>query len=190
MSQITGTSQYLSSLIHIVNEEMPLLEYNIGNASTIFTQQECLKQLHKIVLYMIHHNIIAAGGSPDPVQQAVPPGIAALQRQNGNSLQLPRFPTSGNQNPSPDPMIPGPSDVAEVVMTPGGTRVIPPRGSGPVLSVPQGSPVDATFGQPRRGNYPAQPLPATNPDGTPNIVVQPAMTDETRAALAAAGVTT
>lgn len=189
---MSSKSPYVTSLIHIVNVEMPELDYNIGNASTIFTQQSCLKQMHNILMYMLHHQIIDAGASPDPVPTPAQQRAALMQRavpELRSQAQLPRFPTTGNQQPSPEP---GPSAVTEVVITQNGTKVIPPGGNGPTMNLPPGANVDATFGQvnQRRTNVPLPPPPYVNESGLVEVVVNPEISPETAAALAAAGVAT
>lgn len=186
-------SPYLSSLIRIVNEEMPQLAYDIENrGSAVFAQQEIVRQIHKILLYMLHHQILDAGGSPEPVQQTLTPAFVPPAFRRPVSQGLPSLTGAPAARSPEELMMPGPSQVTEIIVTPTGTRVIPPAGSGPGISVPPGAPVDATFGGQNGQRIESQlpPPPSLNADGTLDVVVVPTMTPETKAALAAAGVAT
>lgn len=121
-------NKYLSTLVQIAKTEIPQLNYDITNASTLFTQQKCLERLTVIVTYLLHHTILNSGSQ----EIAVPP------------VQAVAAPPAGVQGVAP-------SSVPEVVITPEGSHVIPPGGAGSVVTAPPGVPIDATFGRTAEG---------------------------------------
>lgn len=191
------SSPYLPQLIQIAQQELPGIQYDLTNASTLYTLQAAAQRMHNVLAYLTHHCIMASypGGVPvvAPVAQVVAP-VAPPQQSVGHPPAATYFPQLG-QPLAPTPQLPGfgvpqqavqPSHVAEVVLTPQGTRVIPPGGVGPVSVLPPGSHADATFGQaqPAMAPFHQQPQPVAGD------VVLPqggAMTPEVAAALGAAG---
>ncbi len=118
-------NKYLTTLIKIAKDEIPQLNYDITNASTLFTQQKCLERLTVIVTYLLHHAILNSGAADVAV-----PAVQAVAAPPPGSVQ-------GI----------APSSVPEVVVTAEGTHVIPPGGAGNVVTAPPGVPIDATFGR-------------------------------------------
>ena len=144
-----NNNRYLNTLIQIAKTEIPQLNYDISNASTLFTQQKCLERLTTVVTYLLHHAILNADASAPT---------------NGQSQGLPPVGTT----PAPATAVQGvtASDVAEVVITPEGSHVIPPGGAGAVVTAAPGAPIDATFGKPQEVFLPPGGVPIGAETGT------------------------
>jgi len=190
-------SKYLPELVKIAQDEMLSLQYDIQNASTTFTLQAATQRLFNIVSYLLHDAILdaysrmpqmsAIPAAPAQAQQApIPEGAAHVPVMYAGMLPPPPIvtqPTPASMNAAPS--IPGvqdiaPSNVASVMITPQGTRVIPASGAGPAVTLPPGSAVDLATMTGRPDLPPAPP-------GVAQVVLPPggALPPEVASALAA-----
>lgn len=187
----------ISHLVHFAQQKLPQLEYDINNAgSNPYGLQKALVEVHEMMTYIVHHLIneryallnagnapvVAATPTPAPAYvapssppQAQRPAFApGLSRPGVTMAALPNLsPVVPNHITGPAAAAPsGGSKIAEVTLTPQGTRVSIP--GGPQMTVPPGAPVDtASLMEP-------QPLPE-------GVVLPPGggMTAEAAAAIAA-----
>jgi hypothetical protein len=195
-------SQYLATLVKIAQEDMPSLQYDIQNASTQFTLLAGVQRLFNVVAYLLHHTIedayanmgapivatrpTAAPQAPAPqapqAPQAPIPAASHVPVMYAGMLPRPQLIAQPNPIATPTPGMPSmaPSGVANVMITPQGTQVIPPAGAGPAINLPPGSSVDlaAMTGRPE--------LPPAAP-GVTQIVLPPggALSPGVAAAIAA-----
>jgi hypothetical protein len=183
------------------------LQYDLQNASTLYTLQAACQRMHNIMTYLVHHAILSAYAQGAPVytpppapapvpppqpQQAYPfgpiPGqYPAAHAPGGIPANLMR---GMNLPPINQPVAEPSSQVTEVMVTPQGTKVIVPGGTTAVL--PPGVHVDTAqfIPPPQRVAQPAG-IPSFPPQtpGQPVEVVLPqggGMTPEMAAALEAA----
>lgn len=177
------STKYLRELVDFAQKELPQLGYELQNASTVYALQAATQRLYNVTTYMLHHIVHAAyeqGGAPAappappapaPVAVPVPPApvFVAPSVQTG----LPALPPpSLITQPIPGAQstittagdVPSTPGVANVIITPQGTKVVAP--SGVATMVPPGEPVglDATVGAP--------PVPLSVP-GEATIVLPP-----------------
>ena len=148
-------SPYLNNLIQIAKEELPLLQYDIEHASTIFTLQATCKRMHDILAYLTHHVILSDPAVAQhtrslqpskPIQEtAEPTGHPPAQNYYPHLAPaispIAHHVPNGNLPPIGQQIVQS-SNVVEVVMTKGQTKVIPPKGI-PIIA-PAGVPVDTT----------------------------------------------
>ena len=191
-------TEYLKQLLQMAQEggEISQLQYDLQNASTTLALQDAMKRLFNVVTmatyHIIHDAIDRQSSLPRqaPVEQAQAPAPVQPQQYLQPQLNmhsnfgLPGRPPTISQpalsTPSSNGM-PGipPSDVVNVVLTPQGTQVIPPVGSGAPVTLPVNTPVrlNHVMGQPE--------LPPASPGVAQVIVPQGgAITPEVEAALA------
>lgn len=200
-------SELLPYLVAIAEKHLPQLEHDIENASTLYTLQAAVKQLHQYVTYIIHHSIqdayrqisvaLPKVGSPPPAARAAAPAapapasspIARPVAQQGvqaassvPTLTLPRL-----TSPGPGPVVPPVPTMPATNPAVGGKVMevsITPHGTnvqipgGPAVTLPPGSAVTRDVIEP-------EPV-VLGPD---DVVLPPGggMTPDVEAALAAAG---
>jgi hypothetical protein len=180
----------LPSIIEIAQVHLPQLEHDIDNASTLFTLQAAVKQLHQFTVYVTHHLVLLAqaeleASMPRPQAPAPPPQpqrpIVAPMRvpPPASAIATLALPKLAGPNPmaAAAPAQGQGQRIMEVSITPQGTNVTLPGGA--AVTLPPGTPV-------------AGLEEASRPILTgPNDVVLPpggsGLTPETAAALAAAG---
>ena len=194
------TTEYLPHLIQLaqVGGELSSIQYDLQNASTALALQDAVKRLFNVVSILLYHSIhdaVQREGVPsaEPVRQPAPAPVQqapALSPQASmhSSFGLPGLPSrppiisQPGLAPTSSNGMPGiaPSDVANVVITPQGTQVIPPAGAGMPVTLPPNVAVDLAH----MGGKPELP-PA--PPGVAQVVVPAggAVTPELAAALAA-----
>ena len=159
-----------------IDKSLQLLGYNVENASNPFLQQQILREMHKILSYIVRHvvnegceKVIAQGGH---VQMPPPPPPVASAQHVMQDAPLPVLGLPLHAAPAPlNP--PGGSKVVEVSITPSGTTVKAP--GAPQMVLPPGTNVDTTV--------------LTSPQAPEGNVVLPqggAMTPEVAHALAKA----
>ena len=169
----------LPDLLQIAQKELPLLQHDVKNASTLYTLQAAVDRLAVIVQYILHH-AINEGYVALTAQQALPQQVVApapVQRMPVAAPAPVGFP--GSLPPiggaaAPEPQNNQSSRVVEVSITPSGTRVQAP--GAPQMVLPPGAYVDAA----------ALVEPQAPP---PGVIVPPgggAMSEEVAAAIAAA----
>jgi hypothetical protein len=137
--------RYLEALEKFAREDLPALEYDINNASTLFTLQAAVKKLHAITAYTVHHSIYFARGflqmqqgqvvAPPP---PVPVQAAPVRQAAPQAPFLPTSPVLPGLTPTPNPEQP---KVMDVTITPRGTQVTVP--GQPAAFYPPGAEVDA-----------------------------------------------
>ena len=145
------TTEYFPHLVKFaqVGGELGQLQNDLQNASTPLALQDCVKRLFNILSILMYHSIydtvgrMPGGQMPqhpiaEPTQAPAPaPALAPQSPMHSNFglAGLPRPPLI-SQSGLPPAASPGgmpgitPSDVANVVITPQGTQVIPPAGTG------------------------------------------------------------
>ena len=187
-------TKYTQALIDIMERHLPQLEYDLTNATTLYTLQDCTKKLHQILSYVVHHivedeyvklmaarppaaTMMPAVAPPPPPRPAIAPQAVTHPASAVTRMPLPHLggpagmPTMGAVSA---PAQGGGAKVMDVSITPQGTRVALP--GGPVMELPPGSPVE----------IPEATQPVLN---GPNDVVLPpggGLGPEAQAALAAA----
>ena len=173
--------------------EIAQLTYDIQNAPPAMSA--ITNKLFNLVAILAYHNValteellrlhVLQRAQPKPTQATRTPATQPTPQTLSPfpappSIQLP-FLTAPPVASSSAPGEPAPSDVPNVVITSGGTKVIPAAGSGaaPVV-LPPNTPVDLARLQ-------ASPVPPPAPDGSEQVVLPPggAMPPEVQAALAA-----
>jgi hypothetical protein len=199
------TTAYYSHLVQLaqVGGELASIQNDLQNASTTLALQDVVKRLFNVESLHLYHSIHDTAGrmgdqtaqpqapvepvrAVAPVQQA--PALSPQSSMHSN-FGLPGLPSRppiisqpGLAPPSSSGGMPGiaPSDVANVVITPQGTQVIPPAGTGAPITLPPNTAVDLAH----MGGKPELP-PA--PPGVAQVVVPQggAVTPELAAALAA-----
>ena len=199
------TTEYLPHLIQLaqVDGELASIQHDLQNASTTLALQEVVKRLFNVVslhlYHSIHDSVNRMNGQPatEPSPQPAPTPAPAQQapalspQSNMHSYfgvpGLPtRIPTISQPSlaPASSNGMPGiaPSDVANVVITPQGTQVIPPAGAGTPITLPPNVAVDLAH----MGGRPELP-PA--PPGVAQVVLPSGggFTPELAAALASRG---
>jgi len=168
-------NQYTEQLVEFARE-LPQLQHDMQNASTQNALWLVCQKTFNILQYVLHHAIVEAyqgarpGAAPatPPAQSPIPPAFSSGPTLPSVGMLPPPNPiTQPGLAPTQAPGIPGiaPSGVAEVVITPQGTRVIPPIG-GQAVTLPPGSAVDLTG-----MGYPPVPPPA--PPGVAQVVLPP-----------------
>jgi hypothetical protein len=197
------TTEYLPHLIQLaqVGGELASIQNDLQNASTTLALQDVVKRLFNVVslhlYHSIHDSVNRMNGQPavEPVQQPAPVAVQqapALSPQSNmhSSFGLPGLPTrppaisQPGLAPASSNGMPGitASDVANVVITPQGTQVIPAAGTGAPITLPPNTAVDLAH----MGGRPELP-PA--PPGVVQVVVPQggAVTPDLAAALASRG---
>jgi hypothetical protein len=194
------STEFLPHLIQLaqVGGELASIQNDLQNASTTLALQDVVKRLFNVVSLHLYHSIHDAVNregpqaaepvrqpAPAPVQQA--PALSPQSSMHSN-FGLPGLPsrpptiTQPGLAPASANGMPGiaPSDVANVVITPQGTQVIPPAGAGTPITLPPNVAVDLAH----MGGRPELP-PA--PPGVAQVVVPAggAVTPDLAAALAA-----
>lgn len=191
------SSPYLPQLIQIAQQELPAIQYDLTNASTLYTLQAAAQRMHNVLAYLTHHCIMAS----QPAQAFVAPPVQQVQQPVYQQpvYQAPAPAPVLNYSPHLAPPMAAPlpgfgvqsppvqaSQVTEVILTPQGTKVIPPGGIGATVNLPPGSHADASFGR-------AAPVtPPFTPQAPVGDVMLPqggAMTPEVAAALGARNIT-
>ena len=195
-------TEFLPHLIQLaqVGGELASIQNDLQNASTTLALQDVVKRLFNVVSLHLYHSIHDAVDrerqpaaepvrqpAPAPVQQAPALSPQASMHSNFGLPGLPTRPPIISQPglaPTSSNGMPGiaPSDVANVVITPQGTQVIPPAGAGTPITLPPNVAVDLAH----MGGRPELP-PA--PPGVAQVVVPPggAVTPDLAAALASRG---
>ena len=196
------STEFLPHLIQLaqVGGELASIQNDLQNASTTLALQDVVKRLFNVVSLHLYHSIhdaVDRDGRPaaEPVRQPAPAPVQqapALSPQASmhSSFGLPGLPTRPPTvsfpalTPASSNGMPGiaPSDVANVVITPQGTQVIPAAGTGSPITLPPNVAVDLAH----MGGRPELP-PA--PPGVAQVVVPPggAVTPDLAAALASRG---
>ena len=194
------STEFLPHLIQLaqVDGELASIQHDLQNASTTLALQDVVKRLFNVVSLHLYHSIHDAVGregqpaaepvrqpAPAPIQQAPSLSPPAPMHASFGLPGLPARPPIISQPglaPSSSNGMPGisPSDVANVVITPQGTQVIPPAGTGAPITLPPNVAVDLT-------HMSGQPVLPPAPPGVAQVVVQRggAVTPELAAALAA-----
>lgn len=134
---------YYVSLAQLVQPggDLEQLQHDVENASTALAQRETNQRMFNLVATLLYHNIVLteelvkqgilkrnrpASPAPTPVAAPAPAAPSYPSFPLPPSISLPRLSAPAG--------LPGtneisPSDVPQVVITPGGTKVIPPVGS-------------------------------------------------------------
>jgi hypothetical protein len=188
-------TQYYNRLLQtlIPEGEIAQLQYDIQNAPPAMSS--IANKLFNAVTILVYHNVALTEELLRlNVLQRIPPKPAQAARATAPAT----LPTPQTLSPFPSPPSiplpfltvppaasgsapgePAPCDVAQVVITTAGTKVIPPAGTGaaPVV-LPPNTPVDLTKMQ-------GQPTLPPAPDGSPQVVLPPGgvMSPEVQAAL-------
>jgi hypothetical protein len=200
------TTAYFPPLVQLaqVGGELSSIQNDLQNASTTLALQDVVKRLFNVVSLHLYHTIHDTAGRMNDMGAAQPQAPAAPVRAVAPVQQAPALSPQSSMHsnfglpglPNRPPIIsqpglappassggmPGiaPSDVANVVITPQGTQVIPPAGAGAPITLPPNTAVDLA----RMSGRPELP-PA--PPGVAQVVVPQggAVTPELAAALAA-----
>jgi hypothetical protein len=185
------SKKYLKELVEFAQVEMPALNSDLQNASTLYALQATTQRLFNVCTHMLHHLIHAAyeNGTPEPVVTpvAVPapivaPPVAQVRAANPSGLPSLPPPTIITQPSASPSAIPGMPDVniqpgvANVIITAQGTKVISPSGVTTTVGPGEHVGLEASMSTP--------PMPFSEP-GVQTIVLPPGggMTPETIAAL-------
>lgn len=155
----TMTRNLINDLLHIARTEIPLLEYNINNASTLYTLQESVRQLNAHFKYLLYHVLSEALAAQAQAPAGAP--IAAAPPQAAVPIPVPATvlpPLQPPQAPAPG----GGAKIMEVSITPSGTSVQAP--GAPPIRLPPGTNVDASVIAP--------PAPVSIP-GQETVVLPP-----------------
>jgi hypothetical protein len=152
----------LGELIRIYREDLPSLQYDVGNASTLHTLWPVTKRIFNVVITVLHYiiseelkkegiDVASPATSPSPVVLSPPPVLSMPGLSPAAIPGMPNMPQS---------------DVTEVYIAANGTRVVPPAGAGPAVTLPPGAAVDlaAMTGKPE--------LPPA-PPGVAQVVLPP-----------------
>lgn len=140
-------------LIEIMEKHLPQLDHDINNATTLYTIQERVRDLHQIVSYVVHHLVEeeymkqmaarAPTAATAPTASPPPPPRPAMAPQaipQPARMALPFLGSRGSMPTlGPAPSVPAQSRVMDVNITPQGTRVQMPGGT--AFDLPPGSPV-------------------------------------------------
>ena len=193
------TTEYLPQIIQMaqVGGEIASIQNDLQNASTTLALQDVVKRVFNVLSLLAYHNIFDAvnrmegqkipEAAPQPAAVSQAPALSpqsSMHSSFGLPGLIPRPPIISQPGlaPASSNGMPGiaPSDVANVVITPQGTQVIPPAGAGTPISLPPNVAVDLAH----MGGRPELP-PA--PPGVAQVVVPAggAVTPELAAALAA-----
>ncbi len=78
----TVTSPHLERLIHIARHELPALQYDLQNASTIYSLQAACQRMFETFSLLLHHVVIESAARDPKYKQAmaVPQGATATRR--------------------------------------------------------------------------------------------------------------
>ena len=185
---------YYQSLIQLVQPggELEQLQHDVENASTALAQRETNQRMFNLNANLIYHCISLteelirlrvlqrgqqAAPTPTPVIAPAPaaPAYYTFPAPPSIAMLRPSAPSASAGLPGTSEI--SPTDVPQVVITPSGTKVIPPAGSGAAaVVVPPNTPV-------RLDQVGGPPAPAAPP---PGIVVPQGgiVTPELAAALA------
>jgi len=162
-------TKYLNELVRLAKEEMPFLQADLQNASTLYALQSTCQRLFNVTAYLLHHTILQAlEPNGQPVAQPAPapaPVVIAKPAPTTNGLGLPPVitqPTFAASQLPGMPDVPIQAGVTNVVVTSQGTRVISP--SGTTTTLPPGEAVDLAAST-------GTPLPPPAPPGVENIVI-------------------
>lgn len=155
----------LKELIRIYQEDLPSLQYDVGNASTLHTLWPVTKRVFNVVITVLHY-IISEELKKEGIEVATPAAASSpVVLPPPSVLSMPGL------SPPALPRMPGmpdtpQSDVAEVFISANGIRVVPPAGAGQAMTLPPGSAVDlaAMTGKPE--------LPPA-PPGVAQVVLPP-----------------
>jgi hypothetical protein len=194
------STEFLPHLIQLaqVGGELASIQNDLQNASTTLALQDVVKRLFNVVSLHLYHSIHDAVNregpqAAEPVRQPVPAPVQQAPALSPQSSMHSNFGLPGLPSRPPTISQPGlapasangmpgiaPSDVANVVITPQGTQVIPAAGTGVPITLPPNTAVDLAH----MGGRPELP-PA--PPGVAQVVVPAggAVTPELAAALAA-----
>ena len=171
------STEFLPHLIQLaqVGGELASIQNDLQNASTTLALQDVVKRLFNVVSLHLYHSIHDAVNregpqvaepvrqpAPAPVQQA--PALSP-QASMHSSFGLPGLPTrppvisQPGLTPASNSGMPGitASDVANVVITPQGTQVIPAAGTGAPITLPPNTAVDLAHMSGRPELPPAPP---------------------------------
>ena len=195
-------TEFLPPLIQLaqVGGELASIQNDLQNASTTLALQDVVKRLFNVVSLHLYHSIhdsVNRDGQPaaEPIRQPAPapapaqqaPALSPQASMHSN-FGLPSLPTrppiisQPGLAPASANGMPGiaPSDVANVVITPQGTQVIPAAGTGSPITLPPNVAVDLA-------HMSGQPVLPPAPPGVAQVVVPQggAVTPELAAALAA-----
>lgn len=176
-------NKYLNDLVRIAKVDLPSLQYDFQNASTLYSLQAACKQLFNITNYLLYHAIEnATNPSSDgmvPVTRVAPVAPAAPVSPVMVELPAPPFITQPIAAPAPAIDASGASvqpGVTNVMITSNGTQVISPTGVSTIL--PPGEAVDLATSTGR-------PVPPPAPPGVDQVILPPGggMTPDVLAAL-------
>ena len=172
------TTEYLPHLIQLaqVDGELASIQHDLQNASTTLSLQDVVKRLFNVVSLHLYHSIhdsvnrMNAQQQPvaEPIQAPAPAQAAPSLSPQSNmhsSFGLPGLPTrppaisQPGLTPASSSGMPGitASDVANVVITPQGTQVIPAAGTGAPITLPPNTAVDLAHMSGRPELPPAPP---------------------------------
>ena len=171
---------YYDNLVSLIQEngEVTQLLYDMQNASTALALQEVTKRLFNVTTHLLYHSVAlteelvrlrvlqrlstsrspaAVAPAPAPVPAPAFPSYPAPP-----TIPLPNLAPPASSTSMGDLT---PCDVAQVVITPTGTRVIPPAGTGaaPVV-LPPNTPV-------RLDQVQGRPVPPPAPPGVSQVVL-------------------
>ena len=161
---------YHQQLIQLVQPggELDQLQHDVENASTALAQRETNQRMYNVTSLLLYHcvflteELIRAKIVPQHQPTVPTPSLAPAPAPAARAYPaFPAPPSIAMLRPAPSQGVPGnneitPSDVPQVVITPEGTRVIPPAGSGAAAVVlPPNTPVHLD----QVGATPANPPP-------------------------------
>jgi len=144
-------TKHLEHIVQLIHNELPSLRYDLENASTVYTVQQCAQRVFNLVQLVLYHLVEDTYGKvPLP-----PPGL----------ITQATIVTPSNDSMSEI----APSSVPSVFITQNGTQIVPPIGSSQSpITVPRGAPVVLSDLVLRQGS--AELPPEEN--GVPNIIVR------------------
>lgn len=176
-------SKYLNDLIRIAKIDLPSLQYDFNNASTLYSLQAACQRLFNITNYLLYHAIDSATcpSSNGVVQVARVTPVAPVEPVAPVVVDLPAPPFIAQPIAAPTPAVnasgaavqPG---ITNVMITSNGTQVISPTGVSTIL--PPGEAVDLATSTGR-------PVPPPAPPGVDQVILPPGggMTPDVLAAL-------
>jgi hypothetical protein len=145
------------ALLRADQVDLPTIEANIDTALAVHNMKERLKEVHRVVAILVRYTILQNAEKEGIDLSNLGPIVAPPT--NAAQVPVQHFPSAGNITLGPPPVVISPrvintivgsealpgspvmntgldapepeaSDVIEVVIGRGGTKVIPPRGSG------------------------------------------------------------
>jgi len=175
------SQKYLRELIDFAQREIPTLQYDFQQASTLYSLQSACQRQFNILTHMLHHIIYAAyengvapTAPPTPVAQVLAPVVAPPPPAHITAPMI--APALPPPSAIPQPALSPAADLAgtpnvdvqpgvtNVIITPHGTRVVAPTGAATVL--PPGEHVDIAAAT-------GIPVPPDAPPGVTQVVLPP-----------------